>query len=115
MRVLGTTTLRAQYERARTMARRVNGRGDVLELNDRERQALPRYVVPIGRLAEMVYDPADRSDKAGSLYRHRSGDRGPARPTSGRRPWLVADPRNGQPRIVQAASLMKVEGKWLVG
>lgn len=95
---------RSALDRIRAAAERQSARfhgstfRDVVELtrDEQRRYGLPRWVVPIGTLRATEYVPPAGSQRAGSIWRHRAGDRGAGRPSARRLGLLVADPRNGR-------------------
>ncbi len=91
-----------------------NGR-NVIELSEQERR-LPKYVVALGSVPELVYKPVRGSRRGGVEYIHESGDRGIFAGRSKKRPILAADPRTGRPLIVPMGSGMRLESdRGLVG
>lgn len=108
-----------ELARAKRLARQFHGpKGDglVIELSAKERK-LPRYVVEMGRMPELVYEPdARRSNRAGYQYEHESGDRGLLRRKAKGKPVLCIDPKTKRPVFVAMGSPMKANSrKGLIG
>jgi hypothetical protein len=103
-----------ELARAKRLARQFhgpNGEGLVIELTAKERQ-LPRYVVEMGRIPELVYEPdSKRSLRGGYTYEHASGDRGLLQRKAKGKPILCIDPKTKRPVFVPMGSPMRVSGK----
>ncbi len=101
-----------QLATARRLAREFHGTdsGVVLELDPDERRA-SRYAVVVGEVPAIEYQPPAQSKRAGAVYRHESGDRGPGQPEAHERPLLAVDPVTRRPIIVQHKSPMKFSSK----
>lgn len=103
-----------ELARAKRLARKFHGpSGDslVIELSAKERQ-LPRYVVEMGRMPELAYEPdPKRSTRGGYVYEHKAGDRGLLKPKAKSRPSLCIDPRTKRPVFVPMGSPMRGNGK----
>ncbi len=94
---------------ARRISERFHGNaGEVIELSERERR-LPRYVVALGKMPALEYEPDARSKRGGANWRHESGDRGPLATRSRKKPTLAVDPATGRPVIVPMGSPMKLD------
>ena len=103
---------RKELARALTVAREFHGEGQtaaVVELSEKERARPPRFAVVIGELESLAYVPPGDSERAGAVWEHRSGDRGPFGPASDKRPILAADPKTKRPFIVQDGSPMRLD------
>ncbi|MHB1132984.1 MAG: hypothetical protein ACYC4L_11405 [Chloroflexota bacterium] len=88
-----------------------NGEGLVIELSAKERK-LPRYVVEMGRMPELIYAPDPRrSSRGGVQYEHESGDRGMFARRAKGKPVLAINPATGRPVFVPMGSPMKANGK----
>lgn len=103
-------------EAARELARRFHGtdRRQVVELEERERNA-PRYAVVVGQVEAIEYRPLPPSGRAGAVYRHEAGDRGPLKERARGRMLLVADPETGRPYLAQHRSGMRLTERGLEG
>lgn len=103
-------------EAAKRLSKRFHGNVQVVELNDRERRPLPRYVAVVGELDELTYSPDPRSKRGSVRWRHESGDRGPGRPRARSKPLVVVDPRTKRPAIVAHRSPLRFSSdRGLVG
>jgi anti-sigma28 factor (negative regulator of flagellin synthesis) len=88
---------------------------EVIELAPHERQ-LPRYVVALGEIPTITYEPDRHSARGEIIWEHQSGDRGDDAPPGQRRPILAIDPRTGRPLIVPFGSPMTFDpDRGLVG
>lgn len=104
-----TTKPRAGSEltRARVMSSKFHGSPNhVIELSAGE-QHIGKYVVALGVLPEVAYEPLKGSKRSGVRWVHKAGDRGMLRKGSKRRPLLAADPKTGRILIVPMRSPMK--------
>ena len=98
-------------ERARRLSEQFHGtRGEVIELSERERR-LPRYVVALGTMPELSYEPDPSSKRSGARWIHQAGDRGLEQPASDKKPILAVDPETKRPIIVAAGSPMRFSSK----
>lgn len=108
-----------ELARAKRLARQFHGpKGEalVIELSAKERQ-LPRYVVEMGRMPELAYEPdGKRSGRGGYVYEHKAGDRGLLRRKAKGKPVLAVDPLTKRPVFVAMGSPMKANRrKGLIG
>lgn len=95
---------RQALEKAERMSEAFHGTPDlVIELDDHERR-LPKFLVALGSIPELSYEPRADSARANSIYVHKSGDRGLLEPSSKKKPVLAADPISGKPVIVAMGS-----------
>jgi hypothetical protein len=101
------------FEAARRASRTFHGAGagDVVELSaaERRRYALPRFVVPLGRVNAIEYVPPSGSQRGGAIWRHRATDRGRGQAPARTAPMLVADPRTG--RAVEIGGAQRFDPK----
>lgn len=84
--------------------------GEVIELSAKERR-LPRYVVALGEMPEVKYEPPTDSKRGQYTYVHRAGDRGFGKKGSNAKPMLAVDPRSGKPIIVPMRSPVKFSSR----
>ncbi|TAK33508.1 MAG: hypothetical protein EPO21_13105 [Chloroflexota bacterium] len=99
---------RDQLEQARALSREFHGIEDVIELDPRERQ-LPRFLVAMGAMPELEYEPLASSKRGHVRWVHESGDRGPLSKRSRAKPLLTVDPRTRRPVIVPMRSSMVLD------
>ena len=78
------------------------GAGDLVKLSPKERK-LPAVGVLLGEVSQVGYEPDRRSKRGANEWVHRFGDRGPGKPTSTKKPLLVAF-ADGRTAIVQGKS-----------
>lgn len=111
-----TQAERNELSAARRLSEEFHGTdSQVIELGQRERQ-LPRFVVALGKIPELAYQPNAASDKGTDIYVHEAGDRGPFRTRARQKPLLAADPRTRRPLIVPMRSPVVFEAdKGLIG
>lgn len=76
-------------------------------LSDRDR-ALPREVVVVGEVENIIYKPDRHSQRGGSAWDHEAGDRGLGPFKAKDKPLLVADPSTGRPALVMGKSPMRL-------
>lgn len=113
--------LNATDKRALAEAERIAGEfhgekgyRQVIELSERERQ-LPRFLVGLGTMPAIEYEPDRGSSRKDYVWRHESGDLGLGRETPGK-PVLAVDPTTLRPVIVPMRSSMKLNSqRGLVG
>ncbi len=105
-----------ELEAARRVSEEFHGTpSEVIQLSEKERR-LPRYLVALGSMPTLEYEPDKRSKKGRYRYVHESGDRGPLAPKSKKKPVLAVDPRSGRPVIVPMGSSMRLDpNRGLVG
>ena len=72
---------------------------------------MPRFVVALGEIPQLSYEPRAHSKRGNTQFIHESGDRGFGKAKSNNRPGLAADPKTGRPLIVPMKSPVKLSGK----
>ena len=92
--------------RAKSRVFHGRGAGTVLRLDARDRR-LPAYVLPVGKVVAITYEPPAGSRRAGSLWRHEAGDAGALRRTP-RGTYLVSDGR-GRIQLFQPRNRMRLD------
>ncbi len=110
------TKANPELQAARRMSEEFHGTSsEVIALSDKER-LLPKYVVALGKMPALEYEPDRKSKQGNYRFVHESGDRGPLAPKSQKKPVLAVDPRTGRPVIVPMGSPMKLDpNRGLVG
>jgi hypothetical protein len=97
----------AELERAKALSRDFHGDVDVIELSESERR-LPKYLVSLGTIPDLVYEPHKGSRRGYYEYHHEAGDRGIFGKKSRAKPILAMNPENRRPVIVPAGSPVRV-------
>lgn len=106
----------SELAKAQRLSQKFHGNpNEVIELSNKERK-LPKYVVALGEMPALGYEPRQGSVRANTLYVHESGDRGLLQSKSKNRPVLAADPKTGRPLIIPMKAPVKFSSsKGLVG
>lgn len=109
---------KATLTRAETLAAEFHGEAgyrQVIELGKRER-TLPRFLVGLGEMPEVQYEPGRGSKRQEYVWQHRAGDLGFGQQEAAGRPVLAVDPNTRRPVIVAMRSSMKLDSqRGLVG
>lgn len=87
----------------------------VYALSARERRPLPKYVVKVGNLDELVYRPDRDSQRGQYRWRHESGDRGFGRGRAKEKPMVAVDPRTRRAYVLPNRSPMRLTKRGLAG
>lgn len=106
-----STQDRAELTKAIEMAEAFHGEhGDrqIIELSPSERH-LPRFLVALGKVPELEYEPDRGSSRSGYIWQHKAGDRGLLAPRAYQKPVLAADPQSRRPVLVPMRSPMRWE------
>lgn len=103
-------------ERAKKMSEQFHGTdSEVMELSPAERH-ISQYVVSLGPMPDLDYEPRVNSDRNGWIWTHQSGDRGDLVPKAKGKPVLAVDPVTKRPVLVMYRTGMKFdENRGLVG
>lgn len=100
-------------KRAQRLSRQFHGRGagDVVVLDEDERQQPGKVLVPLGTLEAVKYAPL-RGQRAASTWEHQFGDRGAGQPAATHKPLLAYDPEHpDRIHIVKNGSPARVSSK----
>jgi hypothetical protein len=87
---------------------------EVIKLSNKERM-LPQYVVALGEVPSLTYEPREGSSRDDGTWTHEAGDRGPGEPKSPNKPMLAINPRTKKPVIVPMRSPMRFTKRGLIG
>lgn len=106
---------RKALRQAQKLSMAFHGTADeVIKLSPKERQ-LPQYVVALGKVPSLTYEPREGSNRDDAVWTHEAGDRGPGEPKSPNKPMLAINPRTKKPVIVPMRSPMKFTKRGLIG